>query len=174
MKLRLRRKAAAPRQRDIFDPSLDPLGRGLSDYDKGADLFPLLRYSDVTLTPDARALLGQAKEHMAQDANPKLYQAAFDGRVEDVKALIAESVDLDARGFGGKTALMMAAGPVHSSVSRQELSDLLRRRTEIAKLLIDAGAELRLKSTVGDTALAIAEREGHHDIARMLKAAGAR
>ena len=108
-------------------------------------------------------------------SNPDLYQAAFEGRVEDVKSLIEQGVDLNERGFGGQTALMMAAGPGPSDYylpgRDRALKDFLDRRTDIAKLLIDNGADLDLKSDTGDTALFLAEREGHHDIARMLRAA---
>jgi len=59
-----RRKKARPMsQRDISDPTLDPLGLGLSDYDKGADIDPLLRFSDVKLSPEARSLIARAKKN---------------------------------------------------------------------------------------------------------------
>jgi len=43
----------------------------------------------------------------------------------------------------------------------------------IAKLLLDAGADVRVKDTDGDTALALAKLKGHAEIVQLLKKAGA-
>jgi ankyrin repeat protein len=45
---------------------------------------------------------------------------------------------------------------------------------ETVKILIDAGADVNAKTQKGDTAMMLAAREGHTEIADMLKQAGAR
>ncbi|RDH41593.1 ankyrin repeat domain-containing protein [Zooshikella ganghwensis] len=42
-------------------------------------------------------------------------------------------------------------------------------RLEIVKLLVNQGANIQAKSVVGDTALIIAQRQGHDEIVEYLK-----
>jgi ankyrin repeat protein len=46
--------------------------------------------------------------------------------------------------------------------------------TDVVKVLLAKGADLKAKDELGETALMCAERCGHMDIARILKDAGAR
>ncbi len=86
-----------------------------------------------------------AEEGNQISADASLIRAASNGDAEAVKALLAEGADVDQRGRGGQTALMVAA--IFSHV-------------EIARLLLAAGADVRLKDNLGLTARAWAARRG--------------
>jgi hypothetical protein len=91
-----------------------------------------------------------------------LIPAAEKGHVENVREILTTKIDVNHVNRLGWTALMETAmkkkrGPVH---------------TEIAKLLLAAGANPNIADHQGVTPLAHAERAGNHEIAALLKAAG--
>lgn len=91
-----------------------------------------------------------------------LIPAAEKGHVENVRELLKTKIDVNHVNRLGWTALMETAmkkgrGPVH---------------TEIARLLLAAGANPNLPDHQGVTPLAHAERAGNHAIAALLRAAG--
>jgi ankyrin repeat protein len=87
-----------------------------------------------------------------------LMTAARTGNVAAVKALLARGADVDAReNVAGQTALMW-------SVSE--------RHPEVARLLIEEGANVHARSKGGFTPLLFAAREGDVESARLLIAAG--
>ncbi len=85
--------------------------------------------------------------------------AARSGSVESVTALLAHGAKVSARERRrGQTALMWAVSENHS---------------EVARVLIDHGADFDGRSTSGFTSLLFAARQGHLDSARILLGAGA-
>ncbi|MFN2511240.1 MAG: TonB family protein [Pyrinomonadaceae bacterium] len=95
----------------------------------------------------------RAEEGNLISADASLIRAASNGDAEAVKALLAEGADVDQRGRGGQTALMVAA--IFSHV-------------EIARLLLAGGADVRLKDNLGLTARAWAARRGSAEVADLI------
>ena len=98
----------------------------------------------------------------------RLIQAAMDGDLRGIKALIAAGADVNAKGgAGGTTALMYA---------------VTRGRVDCVKALIAAGADVNAKSNRGQTAFMVASANPFRNdrnnaefenIIEALKAAGA-
>ncbi|MEW6363238.1 MAG: ankyrin repeat domain-containing protein [Acidobacteriota bacterium] len=85
-----------------------------------------------------------------------LMSAALDGKADIVQALVTGGADVDAVNNSGETALMMVKGSA-----------------AVARVLIDARANVGLKSQYGSTALMQAARSGKEDAVRLLLYAGA-
>ena len=93
------------------------------------------------------------------DGETALMSAARTGNVTAMKLLLAYGArPNEAEGWRGQTALMWAAVENHA---------------EAVNTLIEAGADLRTKSSSGFSALMFAARAGHIDVARTLLDAGA-
>ena len=98
---------------------------------------------------------------LTEEGNPgssgvSLIRAVSNGDADGVKSLLAGGVSVDQKGRGGHTPLMVAAIFGH---------------VEIARLLIDAGAELSLEDNLGMTAKQWAERRGSKGVAELLSKA---
>jgi uncharacterized protein len=90
---------------------------------------------------------------------PVLMTAARTGNVDTVKSLLAHGAEVNAKETArGQTALMWAVAEKHP---------------EVARVLIDHGADVHLHSTSGFTPLLFAAQQGDMDSARMLFEAGA-
>jgi ankyrin repeat protein len=90
---------------------------------------------------------------------PPVVLAAAAGQAGALYVLLNHGADPDAREVEtGNTALMLAAN---------------RARLEEVRLLLQAGADVKLKAKDGWTALAAAEMIGDNEIAALLRAAGA-
>lgn len=109
--------------------------------------------------------LGEIKKLLAAGANPNapsfrgdgytpLIEAAFRGRVDVVRLLIARKADVNARSRAGWTALMSAAWEGH---------------TQVVKLLLENHADPNGRNGRGDTALSLAESAGNNDAAALLR-----
>ncbi len=92
--------------------------------------------------------------------------AAWHGHTTAVKALLNKGANINATTNesayyhpGNSTTLMFAAA---------------EGRTETVKVLLANGADLRAKNKVGETALLLAMRSGHKEVARMLRRAEGR
>jgi len=87
-----------------------------------------------------------------------LRKAAWQGRTEDVRVLLAAETNPDAAGSGGITALMSAAYDGHA---------------EPCAVLLEGGASIDAANDDGDTALMLAAGKGEEECVRVLLAAGA-
>ena len=91
---------------------------------------------------------------MPTDKEEELHGAARNGQVEEVRALLSEGVDKDCMGGYFET----------TPLSEAAMSD----HVHVAKLLIDAGADINKGDIYGRTPLHIAVWEGHENIVKLL------
>ena len=96
----------------------------------------------------------QPKPPTAKAPDISIHDAAKKGNLEAVKQHLAAGTDLNAKNSGGQTALhVVARGPKKSRASKplQVISDRNETKIalEIAKLLIDKGADVNRKIEVG-------------------------
>ena len=123
-------------------------GRCLGEYD------PLVGPVDLQLV-----LLSALNAEQMPQAESEFIESAEDGLVEVGRALWAAGVDKNVQFESTRqTALMLASRNGHM---------------EIARLLLDAGAEPNLWDCDGETALMCASSRGHVEIVRLLLDAGA-
>lgn len=87
-----------------------------------------------------------------------LHYAAFEGRAEVIKFLLAKGAEVDAQAPNGYTALMLAARGGHLEAARQ---------------LLYADPDLTAKGQGGETALSIAEARKAEELVKLLRRAGA-
>jgi ankyrin repeat protein len=121
-----------------------------------------------------------------------LHDAARDGDLEKVRALIDEGAEIDARGENGETPLILAILGGHADVTELLIglgADVMARNArgltplhaaaysgsaELARLLLDHGAALEDTANVsGATPLMLAAEENHVAVAELLIARGA-
>ncbi len=93
----------------------------------------------------------------AQKKDP-LVEAAQNGDVNAVRALLDAGGNVNLKDDAGRTLLMYAA---------------LKNQKEVVQVLLDKGADVNARNTTGETALSLTAREGHPEIARALLAKGA-
>src|SRR6266513_1845337 len=94
----------------------------------------------------------------SQDLNKKLLDAAEAGDTAEVRSLLREGANPNAKGGYGSTALMGAA---------------VRGHTETVRALLEKGAEVNAKGNTGRTALMEAALEGYTETVRTLLEKGA-
>jgi ankyrin repeat protein len=87
-----------------------------------------------------------------------LHYAAFEGRAEMIKFLLAKGAEVDARAPNAYTALMLAARGGHLEAARQ---------------LLYADPDLTAKGQSGETALGIAKARKAEGLVKLLQRAGA-
>jgi len=122
--------------------------------------------------------------------------AADEGKENLAKLLVEYGADVNAKDLGGDTALMWAANGGHLNVveflvehganvnaasphyanagSTALIYASERGHVTMVKYLIKHGANINAKNKNGDTALSIAEKNGHTEVTRILSEAGAR
>ncbi|MGD2095837.1 MAG: ankyrin repeat domain-containing protein [Phycisphaerales bacterium] len=105
------------------------------------------------ITP-RRTLTGQA----LQEANESLRQAVVWGNADQVRSLLSDGADINARDRIGGT-------PLHAAVQNRHL--------ELIELLIDEGADINAKNNTGQTPLHLAVDYSQQDIAELLIEKGA-
>ena len=100
--------------------------------------------------------LGRAK---LQDRGKELWEAALDGKVDEVRALVAQGTVTNWRGRGGRT-------PLQAAVMYEDNSAIL-------EALLGAGADVNDVDDQGFTALMIAALKGRVESSKFLLAHGA-
>jgi serine/threonine protein kinase len=93
-----------------------------------------------------------------ESKNKELLEASEKGDVEEVKKLLKEGANLNARNIVGWT-------PLHLAVQNGHI--------EVVKLLIEKGANVNAKDNIGDTPLHDAADKGHIEVVRLLLEHGA-
>ncbi|XP_046983444.1 poly [ADP-ribose] polymerase tankyrase-1-like isoform X1 [Schistocerca americana] len=111
-----------------------------------------------TTPPPDEATVSQMRSLSAGERDRRLVQAAEEGAVGELRALIAAGADVEARGGLGRTALHWAAG---------------RGDVEAARLLVGAGAAVDARDDDGWTPLHVAAYNGRAEVAAALLVAGA-
>src|SRR6266480_3898114 len=116
--------------------------------------------SPAATGPPAASELQPASSASAgsQDLNKKLLDAAEAGDTAEVRSLLREGANPNAKGGYGSTALMGAA---------------VRGHTETVRALLEKGAEVNAKGNTGRTALMEAALEGYTETVRTLLEKGA-
>ncbi len=90
---------------------------------------------------------------LLNDAEKTLFEACEVGNLEEVKKILNEGVNLEARNIEGYTALMAA---IHGG------------QAEAARLLIENGADVNARKGNGDSVLIFAISKGQYEVARAL------
>lgn len=96
---------------------------------------------------------------LCMDYISPLMQASIEGNLEEVKSLIRNGADINAKDKYGDTALMGA--------SREG-------NLEVVKFLVQKGANINVKNEDGNTALMEALGEGNLEVVQYLKSKGAK
>lgn len=125
------------------------------------------------------------------ELNEKLLDAAKDGNLDQVKSLIEQGADIEAKTDNGSTPLHWAAASGHTDVANLLLekgADIEAKdrggwtplhwaaangQTDIANLLLEKGADIDAKTNDGKTPLHLAAYKGHTAVAEMLIEKGA-
>jgi ankyrin repeat protein len=114
-----------------------------------------------------QALLA-AKADVSAGSIPALYDAAMAGNLDMVRVLLAAKPEIDWREpITGTTALMQALAPFSFALHHQLTS---RGSWEVARLLVEAGANVNVVSKTGVTALMLAAEEGSPRSVAMVQA----
>ena len=113
----------------------------------------------VLIVIESCATTPQTQKNREGVTQEDLFESVKSGDYSEVKRLIEEGTDVNAKDSVGWIALMWASHFGH---------------TEIAKLLIESGADVNTQTKVGATALRLASQQGHREIANLLIEAGAK
>jgi ankyrin repeat protein len=190
-------KAAASSDAALIETLLK--GGARVDARDSSERTALLVATEANAIDAARALIAAGANVNAKDNiqdSPYLYAAA-EGRLEILRLTLEAGADLKSVNRYGGTGLIPAAHHGHPDIVRELLktdiaidhvnrlgwtalletiilSDGGPTHTEILALLVDAGANVTLADRDGVTPLAHAENRGYAEMARILKAAGAK
>ena len=124
-----------------------------------SSVFVIASDDDEKKAEEGDAAAFEGVDNPEADIHERLVMAAFDGRDEDVEALINEGAPLDKRHTDGVTALFMAAQ---------------NGNTRSVRYLLEAGANVdRARQTDRTTPLMRAAYNGHTRVAQQLVDAGA-
>lgn len=116
--------------------------------------FPAVSDSDLV-----RELLDMGVSANPRGRFPVVASAAFDGHVDSARLLLERGADPNAKGPHGVTPLMMAAAATAPNPA-------------MVRLMLDMGADVAARDSVGRTALDWALLQGDTPVARLLREAG--
>src|SRR5260370_871056 len=124
----------------------------------------------------------------SRDPTRRLLDAAEAGDNAEVRNLLREGADVNAKGSYGSTALIGAAARGHTNTLRTLLEKgadvnakdnngrtalteaAFEGHTDTVRALLEQGADVNVRDTDGDTALSKAEKQNYSDIIALLKA----
>jgi len=95
-----------------------------------------------------------------------LWEAAQRGQAEDVQRYLVDGANIDERGGPLESTPLHEAAWSAAYTGRKASNN---GRKAVVKLLLERGADVFAKNKNGDTALVYAERQGHEDVARLLR-----
>jgi ankyrin repeat protein len=114
----------------------------------------------LTLSISISPACNQTSSNANSAATAPLMVAAREGKADVVRALLSgNDVNVNVTDAQGDTPLIGASRFGHDDVVR---------------VLVERGADLKVKNKEGQTALMLAARNGHDDVVRILKEAGAK
>jgi len=140
------------------------------------------KQNDVTLEEE----VGEKEAEESETDVQELMEACAQGNLEDVKRLLVQNTDVNAKDNNGFTALIHAAGSGHTEIAGVLIdngADVNAKDnkgwmalmwasylgyTEIAELLIDNGSDVNAKDNDGMTALMWAALDNHTEIVKLL------
>lgn len=117
------------------------------------------------------------ESHITHNTRSPLHRAADAGDLKQVQALLASGFGVDARDADGETPLYLACYlycAENLNMDAKQYDDYLKRKLEVASLLISKGANINATDESGDTPLysAVGSRDSA-EFARLLLANGA-
>jgi ankyrin repeat protein len=116
-------------------------------------------------------VLGAHPDTPARDGTTALMAAAEARRLDVARQLVGRKADVNLRTREGATALMaLQRGPAAPGAAADPAADA----AALARLLIEAGADVNARDLYGHSVLMWAEEFGNRDVIALLEAAGAR
>ena len=122
----------------------------------------------VTIGCETREQAMQKREGNASAGS--LEAAAYMAEVENVRRLISEGADVNTKFSDGGTPLFSA---IERILAERNKRDLIKRRREVIKVLLEAGANPNVEKN-GKNLIETAGEGGDEEINRMLEEAAAR
>jgi len=118
--------------------------------------------------------------HKDEWDNTPLKTAAACGYVDVVRLLLARGADVDGTGYACDPVFRVfhfvgriLSGGDHPT-STPLMSAASNNQVEAVRILLDHGADVNAETWFGSTALKIAQKTGHKELAALLKARGAK
>src|SRR5208283_2336822 len=158
--------------------------------DQGADpdikqclngMTPLMVAASFNHTEIMKVLLAQGAgvNDIDKSGSTALMLAADKGNIGSVNILLDSGAYINARDNADRTVLIRVLDFQEKQLDRAHRADQaragpeLRGRLAVARLLIEKGADLERKDSLGRTALAVAVSSGHAELSKMLVGVGA-
>ena len=107
-----------------------------------------------------------------EESHTGLMRASMNSIPEAVAFLVSKSADTNIQNWMGNTALMYSSGFLPDASPMDEKWEEIPEHLEIAKILVEAGADISIKNDHGDTALDLAKRNKNTALAEYLESLG--
>ncbi len=150
--------------------------------------FAMAAFSNDTQQISAAIKNGMPVDQKDESGNTALMLSSFDGHIETMQALLTAGADINLRDSNGRTALMFASsGPYPAAVrlllekgaeinavdNVDRFSALMFAAAEglspVVDILLEHGADPKLKDKDNDTAASFAKQRGFTDLAQKLQ-----